>query len=708
MTPFTKHDVLEKVFGFQAFRPKQEAIVDHVLQDQDALVILPTGGGKSLCYQLPAVLKKGVTVVISPLIALMEDQVQALRLTDIRASAWHSHISASDQADIRAQLEQGALDLLYCSPEKINTPSIRNMLRSVDVAMIAIDEAHCVSMWGNDFRPDYVGLSDLKTIFPTIPFIALTATADRATQQDILDKLNIPDATLFITSFERKNIAVRAEPGTDRIEKIVNHVRKFPEASGIIYCLSRKSTERVAERLEQFGFSAAHYHAGLSGARRAEVQKQFQEDKVHIICATIAFGMGIDKSNIRWIIHYNLPKNIEGYYQEIGRAGRDGSDAEALLFYSFGDIVKLRSFVDDGNGTAEYKKVQHAKLDRMWEYASATDCRVNLILNYFNEYRSTPCGYCDNCKNPPQKIDGTVHVQMALSAMLRCREALTFPLLVDVLTGSARREILEKGFNNIKTYGAGRKYPRRAWQHYITQAINKGIIRIDYVDRMRLKTTPLSAAVLKGAEKVALTEFVDKQSKAAKTRSKKTKKEQVSDALFLLLKQWRKRMADALGVPAYVVMTDKSLQQIATDVPKTPRELLAIDGVAQKRVDSYGTSLLETIHDFITTQDISKSIKGQRQIETYQAFKNGQSPEDIATEKSVKPLTIYGHLCNLYLEGMDIDLKQFITDEEIDIVRSAIAKSSEPRSITAVAEYILKPMAYHKIKIGMTLSSQKL
>jgi ATP-dependent DNA helicase RecQ len=433
--------ILESVFGYKSFRDQQAAIIDNVMQGQDTLVIMPTGGGKSLCFQIPALALEGVTIVISPLIALMKDQVTALKALGVKAEALNSQLSSAQSSELENSVYRGEVKILYISPEKLNSAQTFAFLSRLNISLIAVDEAHCVSMWGNDFRPDYLSVGKLKNDFPNIPFIALTATADATTQKDILDKLNLRNPKVFVSSFERKNIHLSALPGQERLDQIIKFINKRKGESGIIYCTSRNSTMKLAESLQKKGINADYYHAQLSTEERNSVQEKFINDEVPIICATIAFGMGIDKSNVRWIIHYNLPKNIEGYYQEIGRAGRDGLPSEALLFHSYQDYGVLRDFISDGNADYEYKQVQYAKLDRMLEAASTTDCRTNLLLSYFGEYRKEPCNHCDNCLEKKEHIDGTVLAQKAISAVMRCNEQLTLPMLIDVLRGSSKAEL---------------------------------------------------------------------------------------------------------------------------------------------------------------------------------------------------------------------------------------------------------------------------
>jgi len=587
---------LEDVFGYSSFRFEQEDIINQVIAKEDCLVIMPTGGGKSLCYQIPAIVSDGFAVVVSPLIALMNDQVASLKQLGINAATLHSNVVAEDRQKIYKNIESGTLKLLYVSPERLLAENFILYLKQQEVSFFAIDEAHCVSVWGNDFRPDYVALKAVKEEFPRTNIIALTATADFATQKDIVKQLKLPEALTYLSSFERHNISVEARPGQQRIQQILDWANTHRDQSGIVYCLSRKNTESVASKLIARGFNAAFYHAGMDANERDSIQRKFTEDDIKIVCATIAFGMGIDKPNIRWVIHYSMPKNLEGYYQEIGRAGRDGEPAKALLFYSWGDFLNLQKFIDEGQGDPTFQKVQTAKLERMWQYANSQNCRTNFVLNYFGEYRSKPCGHCDNCITPPKILDGTTYAKMAISGIIRCKERIGMNLLIDMLRGSYRKEITEIGLDKIKTFGVGRIVPYKHWSSYITQMINQGIIQIDFSDYSKLKVTPLSKDVLDNTLKVELAEYQD-VSKIKKVKPQKTEIaiEDFDDDLFSKLKVWRRRIAIKKNVPSYIIMNDKTLKQIAASLPKNDHELLSVNGIGQQKLKDYGKDILELV-----------------------------------------------------------------------------------------------------------------
>ncbi len=586
--------VLKDTFGYSEFRHNQKEVIRNVLAKIDSLVIMPTGGGKSICYQLPALLLDGITIVISPLIALMNDQVVALKQLGIKAATLHSNVSASARAIIVNEINQGKLKLLYLSPEGLLNRDTYLFVKQLNISLFAIDEAHCVSVWGNDFRPDYVKLSFIKDEFPDTPVIALTATADASTQQDIVKQLRLKSEKRFLSSFERTNISVQARSGQKRIEQIYEFINGQNHSSGIIYCLSRNNTEKIASKLKERGYKADFYHAGRSSDDRKVVQAKFQNDELTIICATIAFGMGIDKPNIRWVIHYNMPKNIEGYYQEIGRAGRDGQDASALLFYGWGDYTQLKRFIDEGVAEKTFKEVQLAKLERMWQFANALNCRTNFILNYFGEYKTKTCGRCDNCLSPPKYIDATTYGKMAISGIIRANQNINQAFLIDLLRGSHRQEVFALGLNHLKTFGVGREVPYKHWVFYINQMINQGIISVDFSDLSRLKITPLSKELLKDERQLELAEYFDQR----KLKNEKPKKLKVditnyNEDFYEKLKQWRVKLAKLKKVPSYVIFHDRTLKAIAASMPKTKNDLLSLDGIGKKKLADYGDDILE-------------------------------------------------------------------------------------------------------------------
>ncbi|WP_339611966.1 DNA helicase RecQ, partial [uncultured Planktosalinus sp.] len=542
--------LLKTHFGFDSFRPNQEAVVKDILTGNDVVAIMPTGGGKSVCFQLPAIILPGTAIVISPLIALMKDQVDALHANGIPAAFYNSTQSQDVQSEVLQNLHNQKIKLLYVAPESLSF--LVPHLNKNNVSLFSIDEAHCISAWGHDFRPAYTQLGSLKKTFPDVPVAAFTATADTATQDDIVKQLHIPNAKKHLASFDRKNLFLEVRPGTNRLPQILQFLRNRHQESGIIYCLSRKSTESLAQKLQSSGYKAKAYHAGLDSEERTRIQEDFVNDRTPIIVATIAFGMGIDKSNVRWVIHYNMPKNIEGYYQEIGRSGRDGLPAQTMLFYSFADVVKLRQFIEE-SATRDF---QLAKLERMQQFAEALSCRRIALLNYFGEHISEDCGHCDNCKTPPQFIDGTILTQKVCSAVYRLGEQEPLGMLVDVLRGSKNAQVYDKGYQNVRTYGVAKDIPWLDLQQYIIQMVNQGILEIHFHEKGRLLLTPLANKILFEGRKVKLASL--------QTKEKITKKERVPKAvafgLFEKLRQLRREIALEENVAAYIVFSDAALK----------------------------------------------------------------------------------------------------------------------------------------------------
>lgn len=696
-------ECLQKVFGYAQFRPLQAEVIEAVMSGRDSLVIMPTGGGKSLCYQIPALCSEGLTIVISPLIALMNDQVMALRQQGVSAMAMHSNTSEEDRYALHDLLQNEALDLLYVSPEKLLSASFFNYITGYHISRIAIDEAHCVSVWGNDFRPEYMKLAQLRSAIPKATFMALTATADRATQDDIAKQLGLHEPAKFLGSFERKNIHIEARNGVGRIGQIIDFLEERRKESGIIYCLSRKGTETVAEKLRAQGYQAAHYHAGMNAEDRQNVQRQFQDDDIRVVCATIAFGMGIDKSNIRYVIHYNMPKNVEGFYQEIGRAGRDGLPADALLFFGWGDYMKLQGFIEDSDADESFKTIQRAKLSRMWEFAGSAECRTNVILNYFDEYRSTPCQHCDNCLYPPKKISGQIIAQKALSAIIRSKESMGLNLLIDVLRGSKRNDVYDKRLHLIKTYGAGADIPFIAWKEYISQLVNKGIIRIDYIDHFKLKTTPLSQDVLKNDIIVELVEHDISVKANKKVVKKKTKTEQFHDALFDRLRSWRLTMSKALNVPPYVIFHDNTLREIAATTPSLESDLYKLHGIGEAKVEKYGKDILDVVRAYLDKQTVLKKVKGQTQYETFKRWKEGKTVKEIADERRLSPTTVYSHMARLYLDKNIDTLDTIVSSDQLNQIRKAWESSGRSEELKVIHAKLPTDFDYGILRCGVAI-----
>ena len=699
------HQALKTSFGYDQFRADQLAIIQRTMNGGDSLVIMPTGGGKSLCYQLPAVVSQGLALIISPLIALMADQVAALKSNNIKAEFINSSLSTNQKRKVFQDIELGQIKLLYISPEKAIMSKFLQYIRGKEISLVAIDEAHCVSIWGNDFRPVYAQLPNLLSVLGNTPIMALTATADKATQKDICDKLNLRDPKIFLASFERPNIHLEVRPARGRVQQIVQFVRQHPGQAGIIYCLSRKSTQQLAEKLRASGIRAAHYHADMATHERQRVQESFQKDDLQIVCATIAFGMGIDKSNIRWVIHYNLPKNIESYYQEIGRAGRDGSMATALLFYNYQDINVFHRFIDESNASDVFKSVQRSKLDRIWEFTQATNCRTNLILGYFGEYRTTPCGHCDICTNPPQGFDGTSFAKIAIKACKEAQEILTLPLLVDLLRASGRKEVLEMKLNQLSSYGLGRETSRHDWILFITQMINQGLFEIDYTQRSALKLTLLSKDVYVGDRKIKLTQSQTKKEPVPKASISKNQSFDIQ--LFERLKSWRKAQAKKENYPAYLVFSDRVLEHIVSKRPTTLFDLSLVSGIGEYKLKKYGATVLQIIQDFVATQSIVLNVKGKSMLDTLQSIRAGKTPDDISKERQIKKDTIYHHLVELYSKGEDIDLDQYVDQQLIHEVMEAKEISNAGYHVAEIAAFIKTPYPLYKIQIALAIIKRR-
>ena len=600
---------LKSYFGYTSFRPLQEDIINCILQKKDTLVLMPTGGGKSLCYQIPALLMEGTAIVVSPLISLMKDQVEALQNNGIIARALNSTNDETSNANIRFECRQGRVKLLYISPERLLT-EINYLLKDIRISLFAIDEAHCISQWGHDFRPEYTQLKTLREQFPQIPVVALTATADKITRQDIVEQLAMRDPQIFISSFDRPNLSLDVKRGYQQKEKIrtiVDFISRHAGESGIIYCMSRNTTEKVAEILEGYGISTTVYHAGLSAATRDAAQEDFINDRIQVVCATIAFGMGIDKSNVRWVIHYNLPKSIESFYQEIGRAGRDGLPSDTLLFYSLADIVLLSRFASESG----QQELNMEKLKRMQQYAEADICRRRILLNYFGESMDHDCGNCDVCRNPPQRFDGTILVQKALSAIARTDQQVGTSTLIDILKGAATADIIERGYDKLKTYGAGRDVPARDWQDYLLQMLNLGYFEVAYNEKNHLKITETGKKVLFGHERAQLVvikreEFLSHEKrKRKKTAShitpvqpEPTMFEDENLQLFEALRALRKKLADQQAIPAYIVLSDKVLHLLASSRPTTIDAFGEISGIGEYKKERYGKEFIAVIRRF--------------------------------------------------------------------------------------------------------------
>ena len=589
----TPHRILKDYYGFDSFRTPQEDIVNDVVAGSDLLVLMPTGGGKSLCYQIPAILRDGVGIVVSPLIALMEDQVAALTLQGIRAAYYNSSLNTNDARKVLAQLHNRELDLLYIAPERLLSDAFLERLEDIPLALFAIDEAHCISQWGHDFRPEYALLGQLKAHFPTVPIIALTATADLQTQKDIVRKLNY-QPKFYIASFNRPNIHYHVIAKNNALKQLDQFLQTQAQQSGIVYCGTRAGVERVAVKLQELGYRARAYHAGLSHNERREVQSLFRYDQIEIVVATVAFGMGIDKPNVRFVVHHDLPKTIESYYQETGRAGRDGLPAQALLLYDPADSARLRSFISTSS-QEEQQRIEHHKLNHMLAFAEATHCRRQILLGYFDEPGSPACGYCDICDNPPETADATVDAQKFLSCIYRLKQNYGLNHVIDVLRGSEAEKIKQFNHQSLSTFGIGKDKSSAYWKQLAWQLIHRGFCHQDVEHFNVLRLTEKAAPVLRGEEKVELTVQHHDTKESTKKKKDRSKLTPPSNPLFEHLRTLRRQLADEENKPSFMIFSDATLHEMVRIKPKTLDELLSVSGVGQHKLAYYGHAFLKAL-----------------------------------------------------------------------------------------------------------------
>lgn len=758
-TEVNAQKILKQYYGYSNFRPLQEEIIQSILGKKDTLVLMPTGGGKSVCFQIPALMEDGICIVISPLIALMKDQVLALKSNGIAAAALNSSLSSEEAAQVLRDCMEGNIKLLYLAPERLIS-ELSFFKASIKISFIAIDEAHCISAWGHDFRPEYTQLHRLREFFPGVPIIALTATADKITRRDIMQQLQMKEPNVFIASFDRPNISLsvrRAVTGKAKLDEIVRFIRAHKEEAGIIYCLSRKSTEELAQKLRGEGISAGCYHAGLGNEERDRAQDDFINDRTRIICATIAFGMGIDKSNVRWVIHYNLPKNMEGYYQEIGRCGRDGYKADALLFYNVGDLIMLTKFAQDG----KQAELNLAKLQRIQQFAEANNCRRKILLSYFGESALENCGNCDSCKNPRPVFDGTRIAQMAMSAATRCKMEVGVNMLIDVLRGSSKGELMEKGYHLLKTYGAGKEYSFKDWQQFLLQLINLGVFEIAFDEGYTLKITDYGKDILTGKQTIQLAEVeretvVDKRSKKKRfiEELEKSIPQSTEENLFQELRKLRLALSKIEKVPPYVIFSDASLRAMSASLPLTEHELLEIPGVGKRKMELYGDHFLKAIKDYTAVmdndededdefaeeifrrdeekrfytrellkmqmeeeqeiilakrretglQELKPKVKGETYLETLKLYQQNLSIEEISKQRHRHPTTIYSHLARLAEMGHAIDLEKYVNASVVEKVKSALTGDiGAVKDHKPIFDKLNGEVPYHEIQLALAV-----
>ena len=693
------HTVLKNIFGYNNFRPLQEEIIDRTIEGKDSFVLMPTGGGKSMCFQVPALVFNGITIVVSPLISLMKDQVQALKSNGIKADFFNSSISTEEENEVITKAINGDLQLLYLSPEKLISVS-DTWLRQLNIKLVAIDEAHCVSMWGHDFRPEYTQLKTFRNSLPQVPFMALTATADKSARKDIEAQLGLKNSKLFISSFDRKNLSIEVRGQVQKkkkLQEISNFIERRNNESGIIYCLSRKNTEEVANHLKGQGHSVAFYHAGMNHQEREETQTDFINDDIKIVVATIAFGMGIDKSNVRFVIHYNLPKNLEGYYQEIGRAGRDGLPSETILYYNMRDFVMYSQFADGGANS----DMQKEKLNRMLQFAEAKSCRRKILLSYFGEHLTENCGNCDVCENPPKDFEGTILTQKALSGIVRMGEKDGITMLINVLRGSNNADIHTKQYYNLKTYGIGKDVSFFDWRDYVIQMANQGLIEIMYAESSALKITPIGWEVLKGDKTIRLTTPTSPTDKKKQQKvSKTTTGGDTNKDLFTELKKIRYTISKEEKMPAYIIFNDKTLKLMAKELPTTENQFLAISGVGMSKMEKYGEEFMNVIRKF---KSVAKPRKTTTTIKTFELYKEGLNPTEIAEKRNLSITTIFSHLSQLYTEGKEVNLDQYLSIATINKVRDAFNAVNRKIELKPIYDKLNEEVSYGEIRLSLTL-----
>ena len=665
-------DILQTVFGYDSFRPQQQAIVDHLIDGGDAMVLMPTGGGKSLCYQIPAIARNGVGVVISPLIALMQDQVNALRQNGVRAAMLNSTISADDARTVEEQLLNNQLDLVYLAPERLHTERTLNLLQRSRLALFAIDEAHCVSQWGHDFRPEYIQLSILHQRFPDIPRIALTATADEPTRNEIIQRLALDHAKVFITGFDRPNIRYRITEKRNAREQLLRFIRSEHDGNaGIVYCLSRKKVEATAQWLNDNGLTALPYHAGMDPQTRQHHQDRFIREEGIVIVATIAFGMGIDKPNVRFVAHLDLPKSVEAYYQETGRAGRDGLPANAWMAYGLQDVVTLRQMVDGSDADEARKRIERHKLDAMLGLSEIITCRRQSLLNYFGETLNEPCGNCDNCLEPADTWDGTEAAQMALSCVYRTEQRFGVSYIIDVLLGKDNARIRQFGHDRLSTYGIGKTLDLHQWRSVFRQLVARGLLNVDVEGYGALKLTETCRPVLRGEHRLALRK--DKKPEKTKTSRRARVVGDTERTLWDALRECRTRLAQEQGVPPYVIFHDATLMEIMATRPSTLAQFSHISGVGERKLEQYGQAFLDVLQHHDDPQPAADTV-----MESVQLFRAHMNPEQIAAHRQLKPTTIYGHLAHAIQAG-ELQLSDVVEldERETQSIKDAILAQSD-------------------------------
>ena len=698
MNTSSANHILQSVFGYDNFRPQQQVIVDHLIAGSDALVLMPTGGGKSLCYQIPAIVRNGVGIVVSPLIALMKDQVDALHQNGVRAAFLNSTLSPDEVREVEDALHRGELDLLYVAPERLMMPRTLDLIEHIPVSLFAIDEAHCVSQWGHDFRPEYIQLSVLHERFPQIPRIALTATADNATRREIIERLALTEARQFISGFDRPNIRYRiSDNSSNTREQLLRFIRnEHLGDAGIVYCLSRKRVDDVAKWLTSKGLTALPYHAGLPAQVRQQNQERFLREDEVIIVATIAFGMGIDKPDVRFVAHLNLPKSLEAYYQETGRAGRDNQPANAWMVYGLQDVILLKQMQASSDAPEEIKRIERHKLDTMLGLCELTTCRRQALLRYFGDELEKPCGNCDTCPEPPESWDATATAQKALSCVHRTGQRFGVGYLVDVLLGKENERILRFGHNKASTYGIGSELNQSEWRDLYRQLIARGLLAVDLEGHGGLHLTEESRPVLRGEQPLHLRKF----SRKTKAKSRERKASRFTDPkkndLWQALRNRRQQLADEQGIPAYMIFHDATLAEMLENQPETLTQLSNISGVGKRKLADYGETFLDVLNDY---RNPGKNTQSDTEEETLQLFRLGMDAEAIAAQRGLKAITIYNHLAK-GIERDEVPLSEVVPlpQHQLEAIRFAIEQYEGGKRLKPVFDALEGEFSYEVLR----------